>query len=102
MTYTKKQGKPLNLNEKHRSDGSELIPAEVQATMSHDDAQSMDTHFAVGYTIDDEGLINSYAIQPDIYPSEYPSARQQQRYAFLGAGAALFVAILLLIAFAVS
>lgn len=38
MIYTKTQGKTLNLNEKHHSDGSELIPAEVQANIRRDEA----------------------------------------------------------------
>ncbi|NJO39191.1 MAG: ssl1498 family light-harvesting-like protein [Cyanobacteria bacterium CRU_2_1] len=97
MSYTKTQGKTLS-----RSDGSELIPAEVNANIRHDGNRSLDVPFAVGYTIDDEGLINSYAIQPDMSASEYPSPKQQQRYIFLGAGATLFVVTLLLIAFAVS
>jgi hypothetical protein len=102
MTYTKTQGKTLNLNEKHRSDGSQLIPAEVQVNIRHDEAQSIDAPFTIGYTVDDEGLIDNYAIEPDIYPSEYPAPQQQRRYVFLGAGAALFVVILMLIAFGAS
>jgi len=80
MTYTKLPGKPLTLDEKHRSDGSELIPAEIQANIRHDEAQLTDIPFVTGYTIDDEGLLNNFAIQPEIYPSDYPSSRQQQRY----------------------
>jgi hypothetical protein len=101
MTYTTTPGKPLNLNETHHSDGSELIPAEVQAHIRHDDAQSIDTPSTTGYTIDEEGFLNNYAIEPDIYPSERPSLQQQQRYIFLGTGAALFVVILMLIASAI-
>ncbi|XWK91014.1 MAG: ssl1498 family light-harvesting-like protein [Phormidium sp.] len=102
MSYTKTQGKTLNLNEKHYSDGSELIPAEVQAHIRHDEPQSVDSAFAVGYTIDDEGLINNFAVEPDMYPSEYPSPRQQRYYTVLGATAILFVVMLMLVAFSVS
>jgi hypothetical protein len=102
MTYTTLQEKTLNLNESHRSNGSELIPAEVQANIRHDDAPSIDTPSLRSYTVDDEGLINNYAIEPDLSRAEYPSPRQQQRYIFLGAGAVLFVVALILIAFTVS
>jgi hypothetical protein len=29
MSYTRKKGETLNLNQKHRSDGSEQLPAEL-------------------------------------------------------------------------
>ncbi|NJP08139.1 MAG: ssl1498 family light-harvesting-like protein [Leptolyngbyaceae cyanobacterium RU_5_1] len=102
MSYTKTQGRTLNLNEKHRSDGSELIPAEVQANIRQDDIPSLDAPLAIGYTVDEEGLINNYAIQPDMSTSEYPSPEQQRRYVFLGAGATLLVVMLLLVTFSVS
>ncbi|MFB2967532.1 photosystem II assembly protein Psb34 [Aerosakkonema sp. BLCC-F183] len=102
MSDTKTQGKTLNLNEKHYSDGSELIPAEVQAHIRYDEAQLADTASGVGYTIDDEGLINNFAVEPDMYPSEYPSPRQQRQYIVLGVSAILFVAMLMLVAFSVS
>jgi hypothetical protein len=103
MTYTKTQGKTLNLNQKHRSDGSELIPAEVQANiLRHDDAQSIDASSPNGYTVDDEGLINNYAIEPGMYPSDYPSPPQQRQYVFQAVGASLFIVILVSIALIVS
>ncbi|MBW4633725.1 MAG: ssl1498 family light-harvesting-like protein [Iphinoe sp. HA4291-MV1] len=86
----------------HKSDGSELIPAEVQANVGHNGSQLLDLPLATGYTIDDEGIINNYAIQPDMSLAEYPSAKQQRRYFFLGIGAILFVAVIALIAFALS
>jgi hypothetical protein len=102
MSYTKTPGKTLSQAESHHSDGSELIPAEVQANIRHDDTQSIDMPFVVGYTIDDEGLINNFAIEPPIYPSVHPSLRQQRQYLVLGAAAFLFVAMLLLTAVLVS
>jgi hypothetical protein len=102
MSYTKTEGTPSNLNEKQRSDGSELIPAEVQAHVRHDDIQPLEASSSTHYTVDDEGLINNYAIEPDISTSEYPSPQQQRRYVFLGAGAILFVVLLILIASSVS
>lgn len=102
MSYSKTQGKTLNQAENRYSDGTELIPAEVQANIRYDEAQSINIPFAVGYTIDDEGLINNFAIEPDIYPSDYPSPRQQRQYIVLGATAFFFVVMLLLTAVLVS
>lgn len=102
MSYTKIEEKILNLNEKYRSDGSELIPAEVQVNVCYDEAQSIANPSTSGSTVDDEGLINNYAIEPDMYPSDYPSPWQQRRYIFLGVGAVLFVVTLILVAFTVS
>lgn len=101
MSYTTTQGKALNLNEKHHSDGTELIPAEVQANVRQDAAPTAPP-FASGYTVSDEGLLNNYAIEPEIYPSTFPSPPQQRRYIFLGAGAILLVSMLLLITLAIS
>lgn len=86
----------------HISDGSELIPAEIQANDRHNRTQLLDQPLVTGYTLDDEGFINNYAIQPDMSLAEYPSVEQQQRYIFLGIGAFLFVAVTMVIAFAVS
>lgn len=55
-----------------------------------------------GYTIDDEGNFNVYAVEPKMYKAEYPSVKQQQRYIFLGAIATLFVSFLMWIAFVAS
>ncbi|HEY9298453.1 MAG TPA: ssl1498 family light-harvesting-like protein [Phormidium sp.] len=58
--------------------------------------------FAVGYTIDNQGIINNYAIEPDIYPSDYPLPRQQRQYVFLVTETILFLAALIPFAFSVS
>lgn len=80
----------------HYSDGSELIPSEIKP-----DLQSKE-HLAAGYTKDDEGIINNFAQEPAISVATYPTRQQQFRYLFLGAGAIILVATLLLIGFAVS
>jgi hypothetical protein len=102
MSYTKTQGKTLNQDENRYSDGTELIPSEVQASIRHDEAQSVDIPFVVGYTIDDEGLVNNFAIESDIYLSDYPSPRQQRQYIVLGVAAFSFIVMLLLTAVFVS
>lgn len=101
-TLTNIEAETPQLNETHHSDGSELIPAEVQANIRHDVVPSLDHSAATNYTVDEEGLLNNYAIEPDIYPSDYPSVKQQKRYVFLGAAAILFVGILVLISFVAS
>ncbi len=80
------------------SDGGELIPAEIQADTNKYSNESLEN----GYTIDDEGIVNNYAIEPDTSLASYPSPEQRRRYIFLGVGAALFVAVTLAIAFTVS
>lgn len=93
----------LNSDPKTASDGSELIPAEVQSNIRHhDDNQRTESVAVPGTTVDDEGLINNFATEPKVYPSTYPSPSQQQRYIFLGIGAILLVSILVWIAFSVS
>lgn len=86
----------------HTSDGSELIPAEVQSGTREEINQRQKKSLKAGYTVDDEGIINSYAVEPDTSLANYPSPEQQKRYIFLGVGATLLVTILLAIAFTVS
>jgi hypothetical protein len=96
----------ITLNDKvvahHISDGSELIPSEIQANTSFDDRRLFNTPLSRGYTVDDEGIINNYATQPDMYLANYPSPKQQKRYVSLGTGAILLVVTTLLTAFTVS
>jgi hypothetical protein len=54
------------------------------------------------YTIDDQGKLNNYAIEPTVYPAVYPDTEEQRRYIFQGAIAALFITSVLFAAFAVS
>ncbi|ACK74130.1 conserved hypothetical protein (plasmid) [Gloeothece citriformis PCC 7424] len=80
----------------HYSDGSELIPSEISL-----DFQS-DNTLILGYTRDDEGIINNYAVEPGMSVATYPTPKQQLRYIFWGAGAIALVSTSLLIALAVS
>jgi hypothetical protein len=80
----------------HYSDGRELIPSEIKSDLEKND------NLVDGYTKDDEGIINNYAIEPDMSAATYPTPKQQLRYVFLGVGAIVFVATFLFIAFAVS
>lgn len=102
MSYAKIKEKPLNFSKKGYSNGSELIPAEVQANIRHHEVQSIAIPLVNGYTIDDEGLINNFALEPDIYLAAYPSPQQQWQYIVLGEASLFFVIMLLLTAFLVS
>jgi hypothetical protein len=102
MSYSKKIEKITNINDNHRSDGRELIPAEVQAKLDHNEIEIIGDAAGEGYTVDDENLINNYAIEPKIYPSKYPKLEQQRRYIFLGIAALLLVITLILISLKIS
>jgi hypothetical protein len=84
------------------SDGSELIPAEVGANLDSDGNISLDKPLGDGYTVDEEGLFNNYAIEPDLQPATYPAPYQQRRYILQGAIAIVFLAFIVWVAFAVS
>jgi len=86
----------------HTSDGSELIPAEVRAGTREEINQRQNKSLKAGYTVDDEGIMNNFAAEPNTSLANYPSPEQQKRYIFLGIGATLLVTILLAIAFTVS
>ncbi len=49
------------------------------------------------YTTNEEGILNNYATEPQMYYAQYPSPEQQRRYIFQGAIATLFVTSLVLI-----
>lgn len=53
-------------------------------------------------TANEEGILNNYAPETQIYYAEYPSQEQQRRYAFQGAIATLLVSFLLLTTLAAS
>ena len=101
MSYTDKEKKAVA---HPPSDGSELIPAEVQANtrQAKETGKSLNQPLEPGYTRDDEGIVNNYAIEPEMSEAEYPSPKQQQRYIFLGAAAILFVALAIWIAWAIA
>lgn len=91
----------------HHSDGSELIPAEAQTGHGHDTSELLDRPLAPGYSIDDEGLLNSYTIEPQMYVAEEPkpelqSPEQQSRYFLQGAIAAVVIVLAGVLAFYVS
>jgi hypothetical protein len=54
------------------------------------------------YTIDETGVMNNYAVEPQVYLAQYPSPEQQHSYVRQGVLAALLVAVTFLTTFAVS
>ena len=76
----------------HISDGSELIPGEIQLSTPEEISKCLNKSLEDGYIIDDSFIINDYATEPDLYMANCPSPVQQKRYAFLRAGATLLIA----------
>jgi hypothetical protein len=54
------------------------------------------------YTVDNEGKLNNYVIEPTVYASACPTINQQHQSRFQGAIAALFIFSIVFTAFAVS
>ena len=75
MTPNLKRENPL-LNNPITAMAANLKPAAVQANQRHDEdnqGQPVQPSAISGSTLDDEGLINNFAVEPTVYPSEYPS-----------------------------
>ncbi|AFY41668.1 ssl1498 family light-harvesting-like protein [Nostoc sp. PCC 7107] len=53
-------------------------------------------------TINEDGVLNNYATEPQVYCAEFPTIWEQRRYVLQGAVAATFVTALVLFAFAIS
>ena len=97
MSDIKSQEEKNDLKQPHHSDGSELIPAEVQASIHQNNENLVDIPTTPGTTVDDEGRLNNFAVEPKVYPAEYPSRQQQKRYLYWGIAAAALVILLVLI-----
>ncbi len=50
----------------------------------------------------DNGVLNNYAVEPQVSYEEYPAVYEQKRYLVQGTIAALFVTAIVFISFAVS
>jgi hypothetical protein len=53
-------------------------------------------------TVNEEGILNNYATEPETYYAVYPSPEQQRNYALQGAIATLLVIATVLVSLAVS
>ncbi|MEO1428181.1 MAG: ssl1498 family light-harvesting-like protein [Cyanobacteria bacterium J06632_19] len=54
------------------------------------------------YTTDENGVLNNYATEQNMYFAEYPNQEQQRQYRLQAAYATLIVATLISVAFSVS
>ena len=54
------------------------------------------------YTVDETGVMNNYAVEPEMYFAEYPSEEQQRRYMLQAGLASLLVAVTFCLALTVS
>lgn len=103
--------------QQHRSDGSELIPAEVaartkregseppnqpEAQIKQEQTAKSTTDTTAGYTVSGQGLVNNYPVTPKIREAEYPSEEQQKNYFVQGGLALFFVGLIVFIAFLVT
>lgn len=79
-----------------------LVPTEVRSRMQREGSDFLRRPTINGVTVDQEGLTNSYAIEPNMYYSVFPSPEQARRYALQGAAATLLVIGLIATSFAVS
>jgi hypothetical protein len=79
-------GEP-GLKQPHHSDGSELVPAEVQVNErhnNHDAVEPVQSSAVPGSTIDDEGLLNNFAVEPKVLPLRVPFSPPATKLYFLG------------------
>lgn len=53
-------------------------------------------------TVNEDGVLNNYATEPQMYYAEYPAIWEQRRYVIQGVVATALVSALVLFAFAVS
>jgi hypothetical protein len=53
-------------------------------------------------TVNNEGILNNYATEPDTYHAAYPSKEQQRNYALQSAIATILVIATVLVGLAVS
>lgn len=84
------------------NNGIPKMSPENQSNLSEEAQKSLSSPLGGGYTIDEEGVLNRYAIEPPVSEASYPSSKEQRRYLFLGIAAVLFIALILEIAFVAS
>jgi hypothetical protein len=53
-------------------------------------------------TVNENGVLNNYATEPQIYCANYPNTQEQRQYALQGAFATLLVVTLVLLGLGVS
>ncbi|MGJ3251182.1 MAG: photosystem II assembly protein Psb34 [Elainellaceae cyanobacterium] len=93
------QGQPVN---SRQLKGTELVPTEARSRMQREGRDFLRRPALNGATVDQEGLTNNYAVEPNMYYSVFPSPEQARQYAFQGAAAALLIVGLIVTSVAVS
>jgi len=53
-------------------------------------------------TVNEDGILNNYAAEPQVYYAEYPAIWEQRKYLLQSVFATLIVTTLVLVAFSVS
>ena len=53
-------------------------------------------------TTNEQGVLNNYATEPQMYYADYPNSQQQRQYALQGAFATLLVTTVILVVLGVS
>jgi hypothetical protein len=53
-------------------------------------------------TVNEDGVLNNYATEPQVYCAEYPAIWEQRKYVLQGVFATLIVTTLVLVGFSVS
>ena len=82
--------------------GDELIPTEIRSRMTREGQRFMRRPAINGMTVDQEGLTNNYAVEPELYYALFPSPEQAREYALQAGLSVLFVSSIIFTAFAVS
>jgi hypothetical protein len=80
----------------------ELVPAEASVRGQREGQQFLRQPNTPGATVDQEGLNNNYAVEPQMYYANFPAPEQVRGYLQQAAVAGLFTVTVLLTAFAVS
>jgi hypothetical protein len=53
-------------------------------------------------TVNEDGILNNYAAEPQVYYAEYPAIWEQRKYLLQSVFATLIITTLVLVAFSVS
>ncbi|HHP7243821.1 MAG TPA: photosystem II assembly protein Psb34 [Elainellaceae cyanobacterium] len=81
---------------------TELVPTEARSRMQREGRAFLRRPALNGATVDQEGLTNNYAVEPNMYYSVFPSPEKARQYALQGAAAALLIVGLIVTSVAVS
>ena len=92
----------VTTNQSSVSMDRELVPAEASVRSQREGQQFLRQPNTPGATVDQEGLNNNYAVEPQMYYAHFPAPEQVRGYLKQGAVAACLTVTVLLMALAVS